>query len=87
MSMRRSQRSSLHCGRLEAWSAGMPTAHVCPRCQSKEIGRARRQDIFERLILRLRRKRRYRCLDCDHHFCDHPGSTRSRQRGLIPRLT
>ena len=32
------------------------------------------QDVLGRLALMLRRKRRYRCLDCDHRFCDRPVS-------------
>jgi len=50
------------------------TEHVCPECRSKAIERAHRQDVLERLILKLRRKRRYRCLDCDHRFYDRPVS-------------
>jgi DNA-directed RNA polymerase subunit RPC12/RpoP len=52
----------------------MKTEHVCPKCQSKAIDRVPRQDILERLILRVRRRRLYRCLDCDHHFHDRPVS-------------
>jgi transposase len=49
--------------------------HVCPECRSKAIERLHREDVFERLILMLRRKRRYRCLDCDNRFYDCPVST------------
>ena len=52
----------------------MTMEHVCPKCQSKEIDRVPRQDILERLILMLRRKRLYRCRDCDYRFHDHPVS-------------
>ena len=46
--------------------------HVCPECHSKHITRAIRNDFLERLMLMLRRKRVYRCLECDHRFHDHP---------------
>jgi transposase-like protein len=49
--------------------------HVCPKCNSKAIERVH-QDVLERISLMLRRKRRYRCLDCDHRFCDRPLSKR-----------
>jgi len=49
--------------------------HVCPKCHSKAIERVH-QDVLERLTLMLRRKRRYRCLDCDHRFSDRPVSKR-----------
>jgi len=32
------------------------------------------QDILERLALKLRRKRAYRCLECDRRFHDRPRS-------------
>jgi transposase len=51
-----------------------PREHVCPECRSKAIERVPRQDVFERLILMLRRRRRYRCLDCDTRFYDYPVS-------------
>jgi transposase-like protein len=49
--------------------------HVCPKCNSKAIERIH-QDVLERISLMLRRKSRYRCLDCDHRFCDRPLSKR-----------
>jgi len=52
----------------------MMTEHVCPKCQSKAIDRAPRQDLLERLIPMLRRKRLYRCRDCDYRFYDRPVS-------------
>jgi len=61
-------------GSLSPWVDAMTTEHVCPKCQSKEIDRVARQDILERLILMLRRKRLYRCRDCDYRFNDHPVS-------------
>ncbi len=57
---------------LDIWADAMTTEHVCPKCQSKAIDRAPRQDILERLIVILRRKRRYRCRDCDYRFYDRP---------------
>ena len=52
----------------------MKTEHVCPKCQSRAIARVARGDVLERLILMLRRKRPYRCLDCDYRFYDRPVS-------------
>ncbi len=52
----------------------MTKEHVCPKCQSREIDRVPRQDVLERFILMLRRKQRYRCLDCDYRFYDRPVS-------------
>ena len=52
----------------------MPKEHVCPNCQSKVIIRVERGDVLERLLLKVRRKLPYRCLDCDHRFFDHPTS-------------
>jgi DNA-directed RNA polymerase subunit RPC12/RpoP len=46
--------------------------HVCPKCGSKIIDRVKRQDLLERLVLFLRCKRVYRCLDCDYRFYDRP---------------
>jgi DNA-directed RNA polymerase subunit RPC12/RpoP len=46
--------------------------HTCPKCGSKIIDRVKRQDLLERLVLFLRRKRVYRCLDCDYRFYDSP---------------
>jgi len=50
----------------------MTREHVCPRCQSKAISRAPHEDVLERLILMLRRKHAYRCLECDQRFYDRP---------------
>jgi len=50
----------------------MNRAHVCPKCQSTAISRARHDDLLERLLLMLRRKAAYRCADCDHRFYDRP---------------
>jgi hypothetical protein len=53
----------------------MKTEHVCPKCESKEIVRVGRSgDLLDRLVLEVRRKRPYRCFDCDHHFLDRPMS-------------
>ena len=48
--------------------------HVCSRCQSRRVVRVERGDAFERLLLRFRGRRPYRCLDCDHRFLDRPVS-------------
>ena len=50
----------------------MSTEHTCPKCQSKAIDRVHRKDLLERFISKMRGKRLYRCLDCDHHFKDRP---------------
>jgi DNA-directed RNA polymerase subunit RPC12/RpoP len=48
------------------------TEHTCPKCQSKAIDRVHRKDLLERFISKMRGKRLYRCLDCDHYFKDRP---------------
>jgi hypothetical protein len=48
------------------------TEHTCPKCHSKAIDRVPRKDVLERFISKMRGKRLYRCLDCDHHFKDRP---------------
>jgi hypothetical protein len=48
--------------------------HVCSRCQSRMVVRVERGDAFERLLLRFRDRRPYRCLDCGHRFLDRPVS-------------
>ena len=45
---------------------------TCPKCQSKAIDRVHRKDLLERFISKMRGKRLYRCLDCDHYFKDRP---------------
>jgi DNA-directed RNA polymerase subunit RPC12/RpoP len=50
----------------------MTREHVCPKCQSKAISRAPHEDVLERVILILRRKHVYRCLECDRRFYDRP---------------
>jgi len=50
----------------------MRTEHTCPKCQSKAIDRVPRKDVLERFISKMRRKRLYRCLDCNHRFRDRP---------------
>ena len=50
----------------------MTTAHVCPNCKSTVITRSVPKDAKDRLMLALRRKRPYRCLDCNHRFYDRP---------------
>jgi DNA-directed RNA polymerase subunit RPC12/RpoP len=50
----------------------MTRKHVCPRCQSKAISRVQVEDVLERLMLRLRGKAAYVCLDCDKRFHDRP---------------
>ena len=50
----------------------MTREHVCPKCHSKAISRAPHEDVLERLILILRRKHVYRCLECDRRFYDRP---------------
>ena len=52
------------------------TGHVCSKCQSRTVVRVERQSASERLVLKFRGKHRYRCLDCDHRFLDHPLSRR-----------
>jgi DNA-directed RNA polymerase subunit RPC12/RpoP len=59
----------------------MTRKHVCPKCQSKAISRAPHEDVLERLILMLRRKHVYRCLDCDKRFYDRP---LAKQRSMSP---
>jgi transposase len=54
--------------------------HVCPECRSKAIERVHQQDVFERLTLMLRRRRRYRCLECDNRFYDRPVSKQDSSR-------
>ena len=63
----------------ERWEAtfdslafAMTRKHVCPKCQSKAISRTPHEDFLERLILIVRRKQVYRCLDCDKRFYDRP---------------
>src|SRR5882672_1656303 len=51
--------------------------HVCPMCQSTNIERFPSGDALKRLVLRLRRKRTYRCRDCGHGFSDFPVSQQS----------
>jgi len=46
--------------------------HTCPKCHSKAIDRVHRKDVLERFISKMRGKRLYRCLDCDHYFKDRP---------------
>jgi hypothetical protein len=55
-------------------SNGLTAHHVCPKCQSKEVARFSCGDVLQRLFLRFRRKRNYRCLDCGHGFYDRPVS-------------
>ena len=50
--------------------------HVCSKCQSRAVVRVERGDVFERMLLKFRGKRPYRCLDCDHRFVDRPTSRR-----------
>ena len=47
-------------------------AHVCTKCQSRTVVRVERRSVLERLVLKFRGKLRYRCLDCNHRFLDHP---------------
>ena len=54
----------------------MTRKHVCPECGSKAIEREPPADVLERLILMLRRKQVYRCIDCDRRFSDRPLSKR-----------
>jgi hypothetical protein len=73
-------------GRLIAQSMGDAVSldhtatrgHVCGKCQSRTVVRVDRGDLFDRLVLTLRGKLRYRCLDCNHRFLDRPVSKRSR---------
>ena len=46
--------------------------HVCQKCNSRRIAREEQGDIFERLMLKVRGRLPYRCLDCDHRFLDLP---------------
>jgi DNA-directed RNA polymerase subunit RPC12/RpoP len=45
---------------------------VCPKCRSKVITRSVPKDAKDHLMLKLRHKRPYRCLDCNHRFYDRP---------------
>jgi hypothetical protein len=60
------------------WMRPVTTTHVCPKCQSRAIVRLGRGDVVDRLILKVKRKLPYRCLDCDHRFLDRPTSKQSR---------
>lgn len=53
----------------------MRIGHVCRQCQSTEIVRVERGGTLERLMLKVRGKLPYRCLDCDHRFLDRPASS------------
>ncbi len=55
-------------------SNGLTTHHLCPKCQGKAIARVLCGDVLQRLLLRFRRKRNYRCLECGHCFYDRPPS-------------
>ncbi len=46
--------------------------HVCRKCHSRRIAREEQGDIFDRLMLKVRGRLPYRCLDCDHSFLDWP---------------
>jgi hypothetical protein len=61
----------------------MPKEHLCPKCQSRAISRVELKNVLERLILALRRRRMYRCLEGDHRFYDRPVS---KQEWLAHRL-
>jgi len=50
--------------------------HVCSQCQSRIVVRVERGNVMERLVLKIRGKLPYRCLDCDHRFLDRPVSRR-----------
>jgi hypothetical protein len=43
---------------------------VCRKCESREVVRVERGDALERLMLKIRGRLPYRCLDCDHRFLD-----------------
>jgi hypothetical protein len=43
--------------------------HVCPNCRSTVIDRSR-QGLLERLVLRVLKRRPYRCRRCRHRFYD-----------------
>ena len=49
--------------------------HVCQKCQSRKIAREEREEILDRLILRVRGRQSYRCLDCGYSFLDRPLSS------------
>jgi ribosomal protein L37AE/L43A len=67
-----SQPRWLRIERQDSLAFAMTRKHVCPKCQSKAVSRAPHEDVLERLILMLRRKQVYRCLDCDKRFYDRP---------------
>jgi len=48
------------------------TMHVCGNCQSRKIAREEQGDMLDRLMLKVRGRLPYRCLDCDHRFLDRP---------------
>jgi hypothetical protein len=43
--------------------------HSCPKCGGTTIDRVRR-NLFQRFV--LRRRRPYRCVECQHQFLDAP---------------
>jgi len=79
---RASQPRWLRIERQDSLAFAMTRKHACPKCQSKAISRAPHEDVLERLILMLRRKQVYRCLDCDKRFYDRP-LAKQRSRFLL----
>ena len=63
-------------GPVATLAATMATAHVCPNCKGKVITRSVPKSAKDRLMLKLRSKHPYRCLDCNHRFYDRSLSKR-----------
>ena len=53
----------------------------CPTCGSKNIHRSRRQGFYERLVLRIRSQRPYRCMECNGRYYGAEGLPRAQSKG------
>ncbi|MBV8207230.1 MAG: hypothetical protein JO041_10590 [Acidobacteria bacterium] len=45
---------------------------ICPRCEATDVHRSRRRGFFEHTVLRVIRKRPFRCFACGYRYYDHP---------------
>jgi hypothetical protein len=50
----------------------------CPKCGGTNVHRSRRKGFYERVLLRLRGLRPYRCVGCNHRYFDAVTAIRRR---------
>ena len=59
----------------ENYAASM-NVRICPKCFGTDVDRSTTRGLYERLVLRAKGKRPFRCAECRFRYYDHANAQR-----------